>query len=85
MSDSVRDWVDLFARKDGAKASFATKAVNRVLLGYAPRGGTRVRFSLMPRDVSRLVDVRTHPVEHRIAPSMTSSRPATRSTSTSRR
>jgi hypothetical protein len=26
-----------------------------------------VRFSLMPREVSRLIDVRTHPVEHRIA------------------
>jgi spore photoproduct lyase len=67
VSDNVRDWVDLFARTDGAKASSATKAVNRDLLGYDPRGGTRVRFSLMPRDVSRLVDVRTHPVEHRIA------------------
>jgi DNA repair photolyase len=63
----VRDYVELFARADGAKASFATKAVNRELLDYEPRGGTRVRFSLMPRDVSRLVDVRTHPVEHRIA------------------
>jgi spore photoproduct lyase family protein len=67
VSDNVRDVVELFARTDGAKASFATKAVNRDLLGYDPRGGTRVRFSLMPRDVSRLVDVRTHPIEHRIA------------------
>jgi spore photoproduct lyase len=67
VSDNVRDLVDLFARTDGAKASFATKAVNRDLLGLDPRGGTRVRFSLMPRDVSRLVDVRTHPIEHRIA------------------
>jgi spore photoproduct lyase len=67
VSDNVRDAVELFARTEGAKASFATKAVNRDLLGYDPRGGTRVRFSLMPRDVSRQVDVRTHPVEHRIA------------------
>jgi DNA repair photolyase len=51
----------------GAKASFATKAVNPDLLRYDPRGGTRVRFSLMPREVSRLVDVRTHPVAQRIA------------------
>jgi DNA repair photolyase len=63
----VRDYVELFARTDGVKASFATKAVNRELLDWEPHGGTRVRFSLMPRDVSRLVDVRTHPVEHRIA------------------
>ena len=67
VSDNVRDYVELFARTPGAKASFATKAVNRALLDYDPRGGTRVRFSLMPREVSRLVDVRTHPVEHRIA------------------
>ena len=67
VSDNVRDLVDLFARTDGAKASFATKAVNRDLLELDPRGATRVRFSLMPRDLSRLVDVRTHPVKHRIA------------------
>ena len=67
VSDNVRDYVELFARTPGAKASFATKAVNRELLGYDPRGGTRVRFSLMPPGIARLVDVRTHPVEHRIA------------------
>jgi DNA repair photolyase len=67
VSDNVRDYVELFARTPGAKASFATKAVNPSLLDLDPRGGTRVRFSLMPREISRLVDVRTHPVESRIA------------------
>ena len=67
VAGNVRDFVELFAHTPGAKASFATKAVNRELLDYDPRGGTRVRFSLMPRDTSRLVDVRTHPVEQRIA------------------
>ncbi len=67
VSDNVRDYVELFARTPGAKASFATKAVNRELLGYEPRGGTRVRFSLMPSDLSKVLDVRTHPVGHRIA------------------
>ena len=67
VADNVRDFVELFAHTDGAKASFATKAVNPDLLHYDPRGGTRVRFSLMPREMSRLIDVRTHPVEHRIA------------------
>ncbi|RKQ93848.1 spore photoproduct lyase family protein [Solirubrobacter pauli] len=67
ISDNVRDYVELFARTDGAKASFATKAVNRELLDWDPRGGTRVRFSLMPRDLSRLLDVRTDPVGERIA------------------
>jgi spore photoproduct lyase family protein len=67
VSDNVRDLVEAFRGLPNAKASFATKWVNRDLLGYDPAGATRVRFSLMPRDVSRLVDVRTHPVEHRIA------------------
>src|SRR3712207_8881373 len=64
---NVRDLVALFRDLPGAKASFATKWGNRDLLDYDPRGRTRVRFSLMPRAVSKLVDVRTHPVEHRIA------------------
>jgi spore photoproduct lyase family protein len=64
---NVADLIELFARTDGAKASFATKAVNRDLLELDPRGGTRVRFSLMPRADSKLLDVRTDPVADRIA------------------
>jgi spore photoproduct lyase family protein len=67
VSDNVRDLVDLFARIPNAKASFATKLVNRDLLGYDPRGGTRIRFSLMPGETSKLVDVRTSKVTDRIA------------------
>ena len=67
VSDNVRDLVDLFARLSHAKASFATKLVNRDLLDYDPRGGTRVRFSLMPQDVSRRLDLRTSRVSERIA------------------
>jgi spore photoproduct lyase len=67
VSDNVRDLVGLFGRLPNAKASFATKFVNRDLLDYDPRGGTRVRFSLMPQDVSRTLDLRTSPVSQRIA------------------
>ena len=67
VSDNVADLVGLFRDLPTAKASFATKFVNRDLLGLDPRGRTRVRFSLMPRDVSRLVDVRTSGVAERIA------------------
>ena len=67
VSDNVRDLVDLFARTPDAKASFATKLVNRELLGYDPRGGTRVRFSLMPDEVARVIDVRTSRIAERIA------------------
>jgi spore photoproduct lyase len=38
VSDNVRDLVDLFARLPNAKASFATKLVNRTLLDLRPPG-----------------------------------------------
>ncbi|MEZ0340473.1 spore photoproduct lyase family protein [Mycobacterium sp. pV006] len=67
VSDNVADLVALFARLPNAKASFATKLVNPALLDYEPRGGTRVRFSLMPEQTSRVVDVRTSKISERIA------------------
>ncbi len=67
ISDNVRDLVALFRRLPNAKASFATKYVNRDLLAFDPQGKTRIRFSLMPQEVARAVDVRTSPVPERIA------------------
>ncbi len=67
ISDNVHDLVALFRRLPHAKASFATKFVNRDLLGYDPQGKTRVRFSLMPQEVARVVDVRTSTIAERIA------------------
>ena len=66
ISDNVRDLVALFRDLPTAKASFATKYVNRDLLGYDPQGRTRVRFSVMPEGMSKLVDIRTSPVAERI-------------------
>jgi spore photoproduct lyase len=48
ISANVRDLVALFRGLPNAKASFATKYVNRELLEYDPQGKTRIRFSLMP-------------------------------------
>jgi spore photoproduct lyase family protein len=66
VSDNVADLVAAFRGWPTAKASFATKFVNRDLLGLDPRGRTRVRFSLMPPEDSRLLDLRTTPVAERI-------------------
>jgi spore photoproduct lyase family protein len=66
VSGNVRDAVELFRGLPNAKATFATKFVNRGLLDYDPQGKTRLRFSLMPPETSRLVDVRTSPVRRRI-------------------
>ncbi len=67
LSRNVADLVELFAGLPTAKASFATKFVNRSLLELEPRGRTRVRFSLMPEADAKLLDVRTSPVSARIA------------------
>ncbi|MGW5722478.1 spore photoproduct lyase family protein [Amycolatopsis sp. NPDC003865] len=66
VSDNVADLVELFARRPTAKASFATKYVNRGLLDLSPRGRTRVRFSLMPARAAKLLDLRTSPVPERL-------------------
>ncbi|MCK8787973.1 spore photoproduct lyase family protein [Roseomonas sp. NAR14] len=63
----VRDLVEAFRAMPNAKGSFATKYVNRALLGYEPQGRTRIRFSLMPEAPSRVLDVRASPVAERIA------------------
>ncbi|MGY2082730.1 spore photoproduct lyase family protein [Blastococcus sp. SYSU DS0539] len=67
VSDNVADLVDTFRDLPTAKASFATKYVNRGLLELDPAGRTRVRFSLMPDDDARVLDVRTSRIADRIA------------------
>ncbi len=62
LSDNVRDLVAAFRTIPGAKGSFATKYVNRDLLDYDPQGCTRIRFSLMPETIAKVVDVRTSPI-----------------------
>jgi spore photoproduct lyase family protein len=65
--DNTADLVHAFRQWPTAKASFATKFVNPDLLALDPRGRTRIRFSLMPPEDSRLLDVRTSPIAERIA------------------
>ncbi|MGC0208687.1 spore photoproduct lyase family protein [Streptomyces levis] len=64
--DNTADLVNAFRQWPTAKASFATKFVNSDLLALDPRGRTRIRFSVMPPDDARLLDVRTSPVAERI-------------------
>jgi spore photoproduct lyase len=65
--DNVKDLVATFRELPNAKGSFATKFVNPELLSYEPQGKTRVRFSLMPENVAKVVDVRTSTIADRIA------------------
>ncbi|MEN0021907.1 MAG: spore photoproduct lyase family protein [Microbacterium sp.] len=67
ISENVRDVCDLFRMLPTAKASFATKYVNRDMLDWDPLGRTRIRFSLMPASVAKVTDIRTSPIAERIA------------------
>ena len=67
VSDNVADLVATFAELPTAKASFASKYVNRQLLELDPRGRTRIRFSVMPEDDAKVLDIRTSRVAERIA------------------
>jgi spore photoproduct lyase family protein len=64
--DNLKDLIALFRKLPNAKATFATKYVNRDLLNYDPQGKTRIRFSLMPQSISQIVDVRTSKISDRI-------------------
>ncbi|BAZ09452.1 spore photoproduct lyase [Calothrix sp. NIES-4071] len=64
--DNVKDLIGMFRSLPNAKATFATKRVNRNLLTYDPQGKTRIRFSLMPHKMAQVVDVRTSSIAERI-------------------
>ncbi|MER7764468.1 spore photoproduct lyase family protein [Streptomyces sp. NPDC097619] len=66
ISENTADLIRAFRKWPTAKASFATKFVNPDLLALDPRGRTRVRFSVMPPEDSRLLDLRTSPVRARL-------------------
>ncbi|MFD2934394.1 spore photoproduct lyase family protein [Spirosoma flavum] len=67
LTDGIRQVFEFYRDHPRAKATFATKFVNRDLLAFDPQRKVRIRFSLMPSDVSKLVDVRTDSIEKRIA------------------
>lgn len=67
LSDNVQELVGLFRELPNAKLSFATKFVNPEMLAWDHGGHTRIRFSLMPADLAKFIDVRTSPVTERMA------------------
>lgn len=67
ISDNPQHMIELFRNSQFGKASFATKYVNKDMLSYDPQRKTRIRFSLMPQSISRVLDVRTSKISARIA------------------
>ena len=63
----IRDVFAFYRDHPRAKGTFATKFVNRAMLDFDPKRKIRIRFSLMPNQVGKLVDVRTDSIEKRIA------------------
>ncbi|GAB3880916.1 spore photoproduct lyase family protein [Spirosoma agri] len=67
LSSGIRQVLEFYRDHPRAKATFATKFVNRSMLDVDPKRKVRIRFSLMPAHVSKLVDVRTDSIDKRIA------------------
>ena len=56
-----------FTTMEFAKATFATKTVrDDYWLSIDPKGKTRIRYSLMPQEIARYVDIGTSPISERI-------------------
>ena len=58
---------NFFKRHPKAKATFATKYVNRALLEYRAEKKVRIRFSLMPQSISSVLEPNTAPIADRLA------------------
>lgn len=67
LTDGIRQAFSFYRDHPHAKATFATKFVNRALLDFDPARKVRIRFSLLPAHISQLVDVRTDAIEKRLA------------------
>lgn len=59
INNTPAELIAFFSQQDKALASFATKTVNYDMLEYNPRGKTRIRFSLMPESLRKVVDIGT--------------------------
>lgn len=69
MSKKYIDWKTLFQwfiDRPRLKGTFATKYVNRDFLDFNPKNSMRIRFSLMPQEVSSVMEPGTTSIENRI-------------------
>jgi DNA repair photolyase len=63
------DWIkifDFFKYHPNLMATFATKFFHKEFLNYNPEGKVRIRYSLLPENMSKIVDIGTIPVIKRI-------------------
>jgi spore photoproduct lyase len=63
------DWLkifEFFKFHPRAKATFATKYVNIKMLDFNPEEKIRIRFSLMPQNISQILELKTSIISERI-------------------
>jgi len=63
------DWYrifNFFLQHPKAMGSFATKYVNRELLNFDPNGKVRIRFSLMPENIRKILEPNTSSIMDRL-------------------
>jgi spore photoproduct lyase len=63
------DWYrifNFFLQHPKAMGSFATKYVNRELLNFDPNGKIRIRFSLMPENIRKILEPNTSSIMDRL-------------------
>ena len=82
--DNVRDFIALFRDLPNAKASFATKFVNREMLGFDPQRKTVFASAFMPQSIARVVDVARLLFPNALPPLTISMMPVTKCISTFR-
>lgn len=58
---------DFFTLHPRAMASFATKYVNEDLLKFNPQGKVRIRFSLMPEEIRKILEPNTSSIHDRLS------------------
>jgi spore photoproduct lyase len=67
-SDNPARLIEMIGRSHHAKATFATKYVNEeAFINLEHNGKTRIRYSLMPPEISKKIDIRTSPIKDRVA------------------
>jgi spore photoproduct lyase family protein len=66
LCSNVPNWIEMFSKAQKSKICFATKTVNYDLLKLNPKGNTRIRFSVMPENYAKVLDIRTSPITERL-------------------
>lgn len=66
VNPDILEYMEYFTSRDTPKLTFATKFFNEEMLNLRPQRKIRVRYTLMPKNIAKTVDVRTLPIMDRL-------------------